>query len=598
MGGVLDHRVYRAAFLPALVALFVVAFSLSDPSKPRTTRLPPLAFDAGRAFASLRELARTFPDRRPGSPGDSGLAGRVAAYFESTGFAKASGVQRRRFAAETVDGATELENVVAVRQGLSNHTVVVLAHRDAVRGPAAAELSGTAAVMELARLLADRDLAKTVVLASVSGGSGGFAGAQQLAQTVPGPVDAVFVLGDVAGTTQRRPFVVPWSDGGSQAPYGLERTAQVALRSELDADPGRVRAAVQAIRRALPLTLGEQGIVNAGGLPAVLISNSGERRPAPDEPIRQRRFAGFGRATLRALTATLDAHASGPLWQGDGVVALRRLVPTWAVRLLVLTLLLPALITAFDAYFRVHRRGLPMGAWTLWTLSFALPFGVAWGWTRLLDGVDAVVALRAPVAAGALPITAAGWLSMASVAVVAAGTAFGLRPLLVRRLSLRARPFDVASGAGAAATGLMLSALVLAVWVVNPYAAAVLLPAAHAWLLVSAPERRLPRAVAIAAVTAGLVLPLGIVAYYAHAWGLGVADGLWSAFGLVSGGTLGIAAALTSSLFAAGLCATIAVLRARRRVQASAPEEHVRTRGPRGYAGPGSLGGTESALRR
>ena len=29
-----------------------------------------------------------------------------------------------------------------------------------------------------------------------------------------------------------------------------------------------------------------------------------------------------------------------------------------------------------------------------------------------------------------------------------------------------------------------------------------------------------------------------------------------------------------------------------------APEEIVRTRGPGGYAGPGSLGGTESALRR
>ena len=30
----LDHRVYRAAFLPALVAVFVLAFSLTDPPKP------------------------------------------------------------------------------------------------------------------------------------------------------------------------------------------------------------------------------------------------------------------------------------------------------------------------------------------------------------------------------------------------------------------------------------------------------------------------------------------------------------------------------------------------------------------------------------
>jgi hypothetical protein len=36
----------------------------------------------------------------------------------------------------------------------------------------------------------------------------------------------------------------------------------------------------------------------------------------------------------------------------------------------------------------------------------------------------------------------------------------------------------------------------------------------------------------------------------------------------------------------------------RRRVAAKAPPERLVTRGPAGYAGPGSLGGTESALRR
>src|SRR6478735_3150357 len=85
-GGVLDHRVYRAAFLPALVALFVVAFSLADPARPRTTTLAPDAFQADRAFGpenpppagSLRALAATFPYRRAGSRGDNRLADAVA----------------------------------------------------------------------------------------------------------------------------------------------------------------------------------------------------------------------------------------------------------------------------------------------------------------------------------------------------------------------------------------------------------------------------------------------------------------------------------------------------------------------------------------
>jgi hypothetical protein len=46
------------------------------------------------------------------------------------------------------------------------------------------------------------------------------------------------------------------------------------------------------------------------------------------------------------------------------------------------------------------------------------------------------------------------------------------------------------------------------------------------------------------------------------------------------------------------LAALIAVMRARRRVAANVEPEPLRTRGPLTYAGPGSLGGTESALRR
>ena len=128
----LDHRVYRTGFLPALVALFVLAFSLSDPPRAQTTRLAPLAFDAQRAFGagatpaanSLNELAAAFPDRRPGSAGDTGLADRVAAYFERTGFAGPEAIKRTSVPAETIEGDLDLENVVATREGLSSRTIV------------------------------------------------------------------------------------------------------------------------------------------------------------------------------------------------------------------------------------------------------------------------------------------------------------------------------------------------------------------------------------------------------------------------------------------------------------------------------------------
>ena len=52
------------------------------------------------------------------------------------------------------------------------------------------------------------------------------------------------------------------------------------------------------------------------------------------------------------------------------------------------------------------------------------------------------------------------------------------------------------------------------------------------------------------------------------------------------------------SLWLGCLAGLLVVLRVRRRVEATAEPERPRTRGPAGYAGPGSLGGTESALRR
>src|SRR3954469_1470117 len=77
-------RVYRAAFLPALVALFVAAFSLVDRPAPATTSQAADAFDGARAFGtatppprnSLLELAKAFPARRSGSAGDQGVADR------------------------------------------------------------------------------------------------------------------------------------------------------------------------------------------------------------------------------------------------------------------------------------------------------------------------------------------------------------------------------------------------------------------------------------------------------------------------------------------------------------------------------------------
>ena len=153
----LNWRLYRAAFVPFLFALALAAFSLSPRPLPLTSTLAPDAFQGPRAFAELRSLAARFPDRRPGSAGDGRLAAVVASTLKGLGGTAGGGfsVRVQRFDAQTIDGERTLSTVIAERPGSTSATpIVILAHRDAAAAGSEAELSGTAGLLELARVFA------------------------------------------------------------------------------------------------------------------------------------------------------------------------------------------------------------------------------------------------------------------------------------------------------------------------------------------------------------------------------------------------------------------------------------------------------------
>src|SRR4051794_24199483 len=110
----LDARIYRAALVPVLLAVIICAFSLEDQPGAIGTTLAPDAFSGGRATRDTQTLARAYPDRRPGGPGDDALARRVAAQFRA--LRPAYEVTTPRFSGHTIDGERRLETGIA-RQG-------------------------------------------------------------------------------------------------------------------------------------------------------------------------------------------------------------------------------------------------------------------------------------------------------------------------------------------------------------------------------------------------------------------------------------------------------------------------------------------------
>ncbi len=582
----LNPRIYRAALLPILFALVLLAFSVRDPPRALTTTLAPDAFDGATAFRDLAQLSAAAPARRPGSRGDALVAGRVEAVLRASGFR----VHLRTSSGQTADGSRELATVLGERAGFSNHRIVVLAHRDALGDGAAAELSGTAALLELARVLGGRTLHRTLVLVSTSGGSAGAVAAQALAQQPGGPVDAVLVLGDLASPAARQPLVVPWSGASDVAPLALRRTVEAAVVRETGEHPAGASLPAQLARLAVPLTLSEQGPFEAEGIPAVLLSASGERPPAADAPVSAARLTAFGRAALRSVAA-LDGGAE--LAAPSSYMTLqRKLLPAWPVRLLAATLLLPVLLAAIDALARVRRRRERVAAGFAWLAAVCAPFALVVLAAVGLFRVGLIgAAPPAPVPQGAIAV--GGAVLVVLLVVLGLGW-LGLRPLVQRALGVA----DERPGAGAAvAVLLVLCAAAFAVWIANPFACLLLVPALHLWLIAVSPDVGGGRGAALLLLVGGLLAPLLLAFTYMRELGLDPLELAWMGTLLVAGGGIGIGWALLWSIVL-GCAAAVLLLVLRAGAADRDADAPISVRGPSTYAGPGSLGGTESALRR
>jgi hypothetical protein len=595
---VIEPRIYRAAFLPTLLAVVLVAFSLEAPPAPPPQGLAADALFAGTlAENTIGQIVSTSPNRSPGSPGDFAIADQVKREFVAAGFP----TTLDRF---SQDGRGML-NVVGTRPGGSSKEIVVMAGRDSRTVPdAAGSAADTAALLEFARVFEGRASQHTLVLASVDGSALGNAGARRFLATMgdPSRVEDVIVLSDLGASRSRGPIVLDWANDSRRGSLGLERTVTSSLRQELGQVPHREGAFAQLARLAFPIAPGAEGELIDGGLDAVRLSGSGELPPGRStlKDVDPARYGSLGRSVLRAVFA-LDAAGAPPKHGPKSYIEVAgKLVPGWALQLLALALMIPAFVASVDALARARRRREPIVRYTLWLVTSAVPFALA----SLMAQFFVLVGLAkdappAPLDPSSIKVGVGAACALIATALTAVLAWVLGRSRVIRRAG--SLPDPTSAGAGCL-TALVFSVLGLTMALTNPFAALVLAPAVHLWMLATLTDIRLRTRMTLAAI--GLLPLVAVAVYYLWRLELGPVAGAYYLFLLVTGGQTGWLTALAGwvLLGIAGSVAAILFTRWRRGETAKPPdakdEQRVPVFGPGGHAGPGALGGPQSVLRR
>jgi hypothetical protein len=572
-------RLYRGTWLLVGIPLLAAAFSVHRPA-PLPTPQPtlPASFDRIGAVELASELARLYPDRVPGTAGAAGAAEWVREQLSPYGLKVVSD----RFRANVPGvGKRTLENQLVTVPGRSPDEIVVMSHRDDDgTGPGANNnASGIAALIQLARSYGSPIGARavspqhTLVFVATDGGAFGDLGARRFAESHRGRVVAAIDLAALAGTGPPR-IVLAGTEPRLASPGFVETAAQRVLE-QAGSRPAHAGALAQLVDLAFPYTLHEQGPLLAHGIPALTLTSGGERPPSAfvDRPDRLdgSRLAQLG-GSAQQLLRWLDFGAELAPGTARYIYFGPRVLPGWAIELVLLAALLPFLLVAVDLFARCRRRHIPLapalrsyrsraGFW-LWVMVVFELFALAGVW----PGAPAVP--LPPDSAPATDWPVGGLLGLAVLA--------GLGWLVTRGRLVPRRPASATEElAGTTAALLALAVVALLVVATNPFALVFLLPSLHAWLWL--PHVRAQSVwTRVAVLASGFLGPLLLGASLALRYHLGL-DAPWYLAELTAAGYVKLPAIVIAAgwLAAAGQMTALAIGR-------YAPYPSARERPPRG----------------
>jgi len=172
--------------LITLLILLGVLRSYSTPA-PVDAGAPDVVFSADRAEAVLRDLLADDVPHVSGSPQNRMVRDRIVQHLQTAGYEPE--IQSRFQCSPKYGTCSPIENVIAVKPGSNGRYAVLLtAHYDSTwGGPGAADDgAGVAAILEIARMLADFPAFKNDVIILISDGEeGGLIGAEAFAEHHP-----------------------------------------------------------------------------------------------------------------------------------------------------------------------------------------------------------------------------------------------------------------------------------------------------------------------------------------------------------------------------------------------------------------------------
>jgi len=475
-------RVYRYAWLVTLALTIFCFFTLGTPQTP-VVGVDPATFDGGRAMLDLTTLAEDFTGRVAGSDADARAAIWLVRSLERLGL----DTHIDSFAA-TINGRhVPLQNVWGVSPGTTRGTILVVANRDSpprsTQG-ADANASGTATLLELARVFTLLGHEHTLLFLSTDGDAYGALGARDFVERhETDDVIAVIALRRTAGRESDGLELDGWGPAGRAAPPWLWLVSAPAARRAANMPVLLPGMGTQVLRLAVPTSSGSQAPFVAAGLPGISLSAaSGPVDPVDDtlDSVAGEVLVDVGRTAEKMIVAVDGVSDVLPGSGGTTFLRRHRTLPGGALTLLLAALFVPLTAVTVDLFAQSRRRRVRLGpAWARAFLHVA-PWLVVIGIVYLSNLLGLL-----PKSPGATIPPESGlvddprYLRVAVLFVVLL-LAYAYATAVERRLARRVRVDTRATVVVAHAILLLIAVLV---YFVNPYSLLLVAPAAGLWPL-------------------------------------------------------------------------------------------------------------------